>query len=301
MKTRIIRRPRQGILVATVLTSTLAIAPWATSPLKATLGDGVSGDFLLDNGIFRLGKLESPDCEETENGCSHPDSTSTRMTESVAIDGRMNAPMLGFTDTDNLLKWWPMTNNSWSLDLSIGIGDTGSAWHRNAIIGYSEGYEPFPWDAGQRGSRTSSVAFDSATERAVGSITHSGGRLTMTRDATLEIGTKYEVLAGQPFVRATMTVRNRSASTITNVNAWAGTRDDRIGGDDSPRKIRGNITGTGFAALTDATETSNAVLISNAGDSNPDGTFNVVLFSTAPGSRSVFSNLGTKTVGSNEG
>jgi len=197
----------------------------------------------LDNGAFRFG-----------NGTQ----------DSINSDsGNFEQPFL-WDETSSEYK--KLTYSKYSMDSAVGKGGNNGSNYWNA-------------DNSQDIESASDQAlddslFDSANN--VGTL-----KYTFLFDE-LEFEHTYTLEDGNTFARITTKVTNKAATEATNVRYWVGTKDDWIIEEDEPTIARGNIDGAGFSSITNNSDVSNTVEIS-------DGTDSVVMMSLDTRVRSVIS------------
>ena len=68
---------------------------------------------------------------------------------------------------------------------------------------------------------------------------------------------------------------------MANARLWVGTRDDYVAGDDRNIKVKGNLTGSGFEAITSQNSQAKAILIKN--DSSTTSGTSILFYSTSTG------------------
>ena len=127
-------------------------------------------------------------------------------------------------------------------------GDGTSNWNTNGTLA------PNPIMANQ--------VFDPSGFNITGIINVKGDISVGT--AQLEVINSYSIGLGDNFVKITTTAKNIGAAAITNLRYWVGTKDDYVGGTDSPTIVRGNLVGASFQQLALITQRSSALRISTA-------------------------------------
>ena len=177
------------------------------------------------------------------------------------------------TYTDGLLAV-PIAPNPYPLDSKFGVGGDGTnTWNTTGDL------QPNPIMAGQ--------VFDSSGFSGGSGVIKVKGNITVGT-AQLELINSFNIDAGDNFIEVTTTAKNIGAAAITNLRYWIGTRDDYVGGTDSPTIVRGNLVSGAFQPLTLMTEGSSALrittpdegilfftLASNANNSHAGFDFNV--------------------------
>ncbi len=165
-------------------------------------------------------------------------------------------------------QFFKLTYSSYPLDVQFGAG-TGSHWTNSAIsinptlsnqVIDDSGYVP----DGENGGY--------GTVSSTGTVTIGGHTLQLTQAYTL--GTS------DAFVSITTSVTNTTDATIPNAHMWVGTRDDYVGTDDGPTKVKGIIADGAFQAITDPTTLAPALQITS-------GNEGVLFYSVTPGTNTV--------------
>ena len=169
----------------------------------------------------------------------------------------------------------------------LGVSNPDSCWwHGNTALAASKGREGFPHFSGRErlGDLTMenySASFDIVD--GVGVVTVSGevdvkasaaARGDTAYDASFGNDTTYrfrieqvfENVVGEYFLRGRTTVtnistRNGEPIAAPNVNAWMGTQDDYLAGEDRSQKTRGTLSPDGFTPLASGSDRANAVLV----------------------------------------
>ena len=150
------------------------------------------------------------------------------------------------TYTDGLLAV-PIAPNPYPLDSKFGVGGDGTnTWNTTGDL------QPNPIMAGQ--------VFDSSGFSGGSGVIKVKGNITVGT-AQLELINSFNIDAGDNFIEVTTTAKNIGAAAITNLRYWIGTRDDYVGGTDSPTIVRGNLVSGAFQPLTLMTEVSSALRI----------------------------------------
>ena len=207
---------------------------------------------VFDNGKMRFG-----------NG-GQGQTTYTVSQNSINSDtGLFNQPFYKSADGN----WYKLTFSSFPLDLAVGSGTGGGNWTGNTVIDFSVN-RPVISSIDYSGFIVTSNGGSSPNSWSKGY-----GVIIVTTTNTLntqsiEVKQKYELGQTSQFVKITTTVKNTSATTVNNLNIWVGTRDDYVGGSDSPQKTRGNLNGAGgtFQRLTTATDKATALQITTVNE-----------------------------------
>ena len=172
---------------------------------------------------------------------------------SINTSGNLLQP---FYYSDLVLDWRQLTYTEpgpplvpYPLDSKFGVGGDGTSnWNTNGTLA------PNPIMANQ--------VFDPSGFNITGIINVKGDISVGT--AQLEVINSYSIGLGDNFVKITTAAKNIGAATITNLRYWVGTKDDYVGGTDSPTIIRGNLVGATFQQLSLITQRSSALRISTA-------------------------------------
>ena len=136
------------------------------------------------------------------------------------------------TYTDGLLAV-PIAPNPYPLDSKFGVGGDGTnTWDTTGDL------QPNPIMAGQ--------VFDSSGFSGGSGVIKVKGNITVGT-AQLELINSFNIDAGDNFIEVTTTAKNIGAAAITNLRYWIGTRDDYVGGTDSPTIVRGNLVSGAFS------------------------------------------------------
>ena len=172
---------------------------------------------------------------------------------SINTSGNLLQP---FYYSDLVLDWRQLTYTEpgpplvpYPLDSKFGVGGDGTSnWNTNGTLA------PNPIMANQ--------VFDPSGFNITGIINVKGDISVGT--AQLEVINSYSIGLGDNFVKITTAAKNIGAAAVTNLRYWIGTKDDYVGGTDSPTIIRGNLVGATFQQLSLITQRSSALRISTA-------------------------------------
>ena len=114
----------------------------------------------------------------------------------------------------------------------FGVGGDGTSnWNTNGTLA------PNPIMANQ--------VFDSSGFNNTGIIKVKGDITVGT--AQLEVINSYSIGLGDNFVKITTTAKNIGDAAITNLRYWVGSKDDYVGGTDTPTIVRGNFVDGNFS------------------------------------------------------
>lgn len=227
-----------------LITLTLFIA------LFAGIKGQLNGQAVIDNDLIRVG-----------NGTQ----------ASINNLGNMNQPWYWNGST-----WRKLTFSSNALNASFAIGGDGASnWNLNG----TRLDDPV---------MNSQVIDDSGFNYVLGNsgkgtgVVISTGTITINGQA-IEVRSTYELMPNNSFIKVTTRLTNQSNVTATNVRGWIGTRDDWVGGTDSPTKTRGTIVDGAFVANTNAATRSDAIRITSSAEG-------VVFFTTHPNAWGLINN-----------
>ena len=121
------------------------------------------------------------------------------------------------------------------LDSKFGVGGDGTInWNTNGAMVANPNMDDPKFDSS--GFRSGSGILKVKGDIIVGTI-------------QLELINSFSIGAADNFIEVITTLKNKSATGITNLRYWIGTRDDWIGITDEPTKIRGNISNGNFVQL----------------------------------------------------
>jgi len=141
----------------------------------------------------------------------------------------------------------PTPTVPYALDSKFGVGGDGTnPWNTTGDL------QPNPIMDRQ--------FFDSSGFSGGSGIIKVKGNITVGT-AQLELINSYNISTGDNFIEITTTCKNIGAAAITNLRYWIGTRDDYVGGTDSPTIVRGNLVSGAFQQLTLMTDLSSALRI----------------------------------------
>ena len=182
---------------------------------------------------------------------------------SVNANGNLQQP---FYYDASLTTWYKLTFSNYPLDNAVAIGGDGTAeWNLNGTLVMN----------GALAGQALDVSAFTATSGSVGYGTIvSTGQITIGTN-TVELRNTYELGADKSFVKITTRLTNTSATDVSNVRVWVGTRDDWVGATDRPTKQRGNLDADGFHVLTAAADRAAALKIFS-------GQQGVLFYSTSP-------------------
>jgi len=158
--------------------------------------------------------------------------------------------------------WYKLTHGTKSIEQGLAIsGDGTSTWNTNGIL------DDTPYNANL------SYEISKYNPNGYGKIEVTN---TTTIDSkTVEIKNNYSLAESDRYLNVTTTVTNKeTVDSISNVRYWVGARDDWVGNTDSPTKIKGNVDGDGFTQISNSSEHSAALKLTDT------ATDSVLLFYT---------------------
>lgn len=239
---------------------------------------GVVNNLIFDNGNLRFG-----------NGTE----------AALTTDGQLKQPFYKNKSSDdpsgscNLNDWCQLTFSSYPLDIAVGAGGDGtgsSTWNYNGeVLKTDRRSNYFP---AQKKLEISGY------KEGVGTVI-STGTLTFSSGDQIKVDNAYTLDAGVSFVKTVTTLTNVNSGSVAieNIRLWVGTRDDYVAGNDDNYKLKGNLTSSGFEAITAQDQQAKALQVKNS-DGN-DGTA-ILFYSTSNGADTVsdqccsFSNVTSK-------
>ncbi|WP_052433645.1 two-partner secretion domain-containing protein [Sulfurospirillum arsenophilum] len=224
---------------------------------------GTLTNLILDNGNLRFG-----------NGTE----------ASINDTGALLQPWYYDNVTNGRNGWYKLTYSSYPLDYAIGIGGVATAgWNNNGTIVTTGDYgNPYADIAPLVTNQNLNIA---------GYYEKTGSIITTTTMNISGIGPitvedKYTLLPDTSYLKATTTLINNTGSSQSNIRLWVGTRDDWVALSDANYKTKGNITSNGFETITNQTDSSNAIMISEQTLTNGAGAA-VLFYSTTAGTNTV--------------
>ncbi len=189
---------------------------------------------------------------------------------SITDRGLLKQPFY-FSSSAN--TFFPLTFSSNPLDFAFGYGTSGSNWTTNTV-----------YDLSNVSPSALTVDYTGLSATGGGIV---GGYGTVVATADFSLGSNtvrfrhtYSLGQSDRFIRVETRVTNASANTLASSNMWVGTRDDWVGGTDSPTKARGNVTSDGFTAITSPSSPANAIQITS-------GAEGVLFYTVTPNAASV--------------
>jgi hypothetical protein len=161
--------------------------------------------------------------------------------------------------------FYKLTFSTYPLDIAIGTGGVSNgSWNTNGTIVSTSGnsaYTVTSHSADYSGFiSTPAVAANSG----YGVITSTDNLTIATQN--IQVVTKYSLGINDAFIKIETTVKNLSATSLTNLRTWVGTRDDWVGSSDQPTKTRGNITNGAFTAISSSSTQSQAIQINSGSE-----------------------------------
>ena len=190
-------------------------------------------------------------------------SSSFTYTDSVATNGMLEQPFYKSSDGN----WYKLTYSNYGLNMTLGSGIGGANWSGATV--------PTTGNFNSQGLLTlNNLAVDVSgmTLRSHSQAVDYGyGTLVVSGDVSLNgsnvgVSNTYELGQNASFVKITSAITNNEASAIQNVMIWVGTQDDYVGTDDGPTKTRGNLVGGSFQAISNQSDSSNAIQITSGSE-----------------------------------
>ena len=106
--------------------------------------------------------------------------------------------------------------------------------------------------------------------------------------SVIEVINSYDIEANNNFIEITTTAKNIGLNSVSNIRYWIGTRDDFVGGTDSPTKVRGNLVNGAFQALTNVNQRASALRITTSDEG-------ILFYTTSNRGNNVHSNYNRET------
>lgn len=154
--------------------------------------------------------------------------------------------------------WYKLTFSSYPLDTAVGTGSGGPNWSGNTVVDL---YTQTPTNAITDYSQF--VVDSSDATKSVGHGKIFSLRTFTILGQTVIINNTFSLGATDSFVKIITTVTNADVNPIVNMKVWVGTRDDYVGSTDSNTKTRGNLASGAFVAVTENSQSSRAIMITN--------------------------------------
>lgn len=177
-----------------------------------------------------------------------------------------NGSELSINNTGNLQQpfylnpstgWRQLTFANYPLDYQFAVsGDGTNNWNTNGSLVLN------PIMSNQVFDTSGFIATSSTTGYGVIKVKGT----IIVGSSTFELTNTYSVGLDANFVSVVTNITNIGSSNASNVRFWIGTRDDYVGGTDSPTKQRGNLVNGAFSPLTSTTERAAALLIKTANE-----------------------------------
>ncbi|MCD4791715.1 MAG: T9SS type A sorting domain-containing protein [Bacteroidales bacterium] len=169
--------------------------------------------------------------------------------QSINVTGNLQQPFY-YNSTSTL--WRKLTYSSYPLDNAFAVGGDGTnEWNLNG------NRVDNPSMSGQVIDKTGFIY--TTGDNGYGTIISTG--TVNVGGVNLEVENTYELEETKSYITITSKVTNISGSSISNVRIWIGTRDDYVGGTDSPRKQKGNLIDGSFVQISSPSERAAALLI----------------------------------------
>jgi filamentous hemagglutinin family protein len=167
--------------------------------------------------------------------------------------------------------WYKLTYQNNPLNTNIGVG--GSTYAAATIVTSASNAASFAAPT----IDTTSYANGRGTVVATNTVT--------VNTATVQMQNTYSLAAGNAYITVTTKLTNTTGSAIDNVRLWVGTQDDFVRNTDTAViKTRGNLSSSGFTAITSASDQAKALQITASTTSTDGG---VLFFSTSSGANTL--------------
>lgn len=193
----------------------------------------------------------------------------TGLDDSVSAQGNLQQPFY----YDSLLRQWSkLTFNNYSLTSAVGVGGTETAgWNGSGTI----------LADGTFTSAMSGLSIDySGLTNGVGVVNVSYNLLVPNNGGVIRMTQAYSLGAGESFIKNVTTTTNVGSGALSNVRLWVGTQDDYIANTDTNYKTKGNLSATGFDAITSQNEQARSIVISQYDPLTSNGGSAVLFHST---------------------
>ena len=154
--------------------------------------------------------------------------------------------------------WYKLTFAGYPLDTAVGTGAGGPNWSGNTVVDL---YTQTP--ANPTTDYSQFVVDSSDATKSVGHGKIFSLRTFTILGQTVIINNTFSLGATDSFVKIITTVTNADVNPIVNMKVWVGTRDDFVGSTDSNTKTRGNLASGAFVAVTQNSQASRAIMITN--------------------------------------
>lgn len=195
---------------------------------------------------------------------------------SVAGNGMLEQPFYY-----NGSSWRKLTYSSFGLDIAVGVGSGAGNWHDSTVTHFAAtaNVSPTVDDTAFTVSTAGTPNIGYGTLISSGVYSLSGGEKVSFQH-------KWELGENDNFVKVTTTIGNDVAgesSALSNMRIWVGTKDDYVGGTDTPLKERGNIPSDGFEEAAASTDATSAIRIKTSDEG-------VLFYSTTDGVKTSVAN-----------
>lgn len=158
--------------------------------------------------------------------------------------------------SDTTFGWRKLTFSSYALDFEIREGGDGTDWWNTNGTNYVN-----PSLTGLTFDTSAFTSYESGT-KGYGTIVTSGTAIINGKE--LQINNTYELPEGKSYMKVTTEFKNTSSTAMTNLRYWVGTGDDYVGGNDGPRKEKGNLIDGVFTQIINQNEAARALKISTS-------------------------------------
>lgn len=167
--------------------------------------------------------------------------------------------------------WYPLTFSNYPLDTAVGTGSGAAHWSGTTILNL---YTLTP--SYSANDYSNFIVDSSDTTKTVGHGSIVASRMFSISGQNILFRNTFSLGLNDTFVKITNVMINNSTAPVQNAYVWVGTRDDFVGMTDVNTKTRGNLAGGAFTAITSPSQSSYAIMISNANEG-------VLFYSETPG------------------
>lgn len=167
--------------------------------------------------------------------------------------------------------WYKLTFSNYPLDTAVGTGNGSTHWSGTSILNL---YTVTPSYSFTDYSKF--IVDSSDTTKTVGHGSIVASRIFNIWGQNILFRNTFSLGLNDTFVKITNVMINNSTAPVQNAYIWVGTRDDYVGTTDVNSKTRGNLIAGNFTAITNNSQSSYAIMISNTNEG-------VLFYSETPG------------------
>ena len=167
--------------------------------------------------------------------------------------------------------WYKLTFSNYPLDTAVGTGNGSTHWSGTSIMnlyGLTPTYSVNDYSG--------FIVDSSDTTKTVGHGSIIASRMFSISGQNILFQNTFSLGQNDSFVKITNVMINNSTDPVQNAYIWVGTRDDYVGITDVNTKTRGNLLGGNFTAITNNSQSSYAIMITNTNEG-------VLFYSETPG------------------